>query len=59
MDLGLLDDPPIDIPIKCFLPPCLYFQTLYKAKAVPQHATKALGGEEVWLLLIDLGTIWG
>jgi hypothetical protein len=39
---------------------CLYFQTLYKAKAVPQQATKALGGEEVWLLLIiDLGTIWG
>jgi hypothetical protein len=26
MDLGLLDDPPPDIPITCFLPPCLYFQ---------------------------------
>jgi hypothetical protein len=26
MDLDLLDDPPSDIPIMCFLPPCLYFQ---------------------------------
>jgi hypothetical protein len=26
MDLGLLDDPPSDIPIQCFLPPCFYFQ---------------------------------
>jgi hypothetical protein len=26
MDLGLLDDLPLEIPIKCFLPPCLYFQ---------------------------------
>jgi hypothetical protein len=23
LDLGLLDDLPPDIPIKCFLPPCL------------------------------------
>jgi hypothetical protein len=31
-----------------------------KAKAVPLHATKALGGDEVWLLLIlYLGTLWG
>jgi hypothetical protein len=30
------------------------------AKAVPLHATKALGGEEVYLLLIlDLDTRWG
>jgi hypothetical protein len=29
MDLELLDDPTPDIPIKCFLPPCLYFQCLY------------------------------
>jgi hypothetical protein len=28
MDLGLLDDPRPDIPIKCFLPPCLYFSSL-------------------------------
>jgi hypothetical protein len=26
VDLCLLDDPPPDIPIQCFLPPCLYFQ---------------------------------
>jgi hypothetical protein len=26
MDLGILDDPPPDIPFKFFLPPCLYFQ---------------------------------
>jgi hypothetical protein len=30
-----------------------------EAKAVLLHATEALGGEEVWLLLIlDLGTRW-
>jgi hypothetical protein len=30
-----------------------------KAKAVPLHATKVLGGEEVQLLLIlDLGSRW-
>jgi hypothetical protein len=28
-DLGILDDPLPDIPIKCFLPPCLYFDYLY------------------------------
>jgi hypothetical protein len=29
-------------------------------KAVPLHATEALGGRDVYLLLIlDLGTIWG
>jgi hypothetical protein len=33
---------------------------MYKAKAVPIHAMKALGGEEIQLLLIlDLGTRWG
>jgi hypothetical protein len=33
---------------------------MLKAKAVPLHATKTLGGEEVQLLLIlDLGTRWG
>jgi hypothetical protein len=32
---------------------------LIKAKAVPLHATKALGGEEVQFLLIhDVGTRW-
>jgi hypothetical protein len=31
-----------------------------KAKAVPLHATKALGGKKVYLLLfLDLGTRWG
>jgi hypothetical protein len=38
------------------------FITTYiqKAKAVPLHSTKALGGEEVQLLLIhDLGARWG
>jgi hypothetical protein len=31
-----------------------------KAKAVPLHAMKALGGEAIQLLLIlDLGTRWG
>jgi hypothetical protein len=31
-----------------------------KSKAVPLHAMEALGGEEVYLLLIhDLGTRWG
>jgi hypothetical protein len=31
-----------------------------KAKAVPLHTMKGLGGEEVYLLLIlDLGTRWG
>jgi hypothetical protein len=35
-------------------------KNLQLAKAVPLHATKALGGEEVQLLLIlDLGTTWG
>jgi hypothetical protein len=33
---------------------------MIKAKAVPLNATKALGGEELWLLLIlDLDTRWG
>jgi hypothetical protein len=32
----------------------------YDVKAVPLHAMKALGEEEVYLLLIhDLGTRWG
>jgi hypothetical protein len=31
-----------------------------KGKAIPLHATEALGGEEVYLLLIlDLGSRWG
>jgi hypothetical protein len=33
---------------------------LYKAKAVPLHATKALEGEDVYLLLfLELYTRWG
>jgi hypothetical protein len=32
----------------------------HRQKKVPLHAMKALGGEEVWLLLIlTLGTRWG
>jgi hypothetical protein len=43
---------------------CLYWTLRkwqnYKAKALTLHATEALGGEEVQLLLIlDLGTRWG
>jgi hypothetical protein len=35
-------------------------KAVVKAKAVPLHATKALGGRGVWLLLVlDLGTRWG
>jgi hypothetical protein len=35
-------------------------KNLQLAKAVPPHAMKALGGDEVYLLLIlDLGTRWG
>jgi hypothetical protein len=30
MDLGLLDDPPPNIPIMCFLPPLLYSLHLFK-----------------------------
>jgi hypothetical protein len=38
----------------------LLLYTARKSKTVPLHAMQALGGEEVWLLLIhDLGTRWG
>jgi hypothetical protein len=37
--------------------PILY---IYISKAVPLHAMEALGGEEVYLLLIlDIGSRWG
>jgi hypothetical protein len=37
---------------------CILVIAMYKA--VPLHAMEALGGEEVYLLLIlDLGTRWG
>jgi uncharacterized protein YpmS len=38
----------------------LKYTFIIKSKAVPLHATEALGGEEVQLLLThDLGTRWG
>jgi hypothetical protein len=32
--------------------------TTYNGEAVPLHATKALGGREQLLLILDLGTRW-
>jgi hypothetical protein len=38
----------------------VFVEQVYYSKAVPLHAMKALGGEEVYLLLIlDCGSRWG
>jgi hypothetical protein len=38
----------------------LWILNMLKAKTLPLHATKTLGGEEVYhLLILDLGTRWG